>query len=62
MKDNFRVRLEKYLSSMMQAKYMLAAGLLRASDYAAIDRLLSFKYGVSINNLYRGVDRLYEEV
>jgi len=41
---------------------MLAAGLLRASDYEVVDRLMSFKYGVSMNNLYRGVDRLYEEV
>lgn len=62
MTKEYRARLEKYLSSMMQAKQMLSQGIINPDDYVKIDTILAAKYGFESCNLYRGVDLIYSEV
>ena len=59
MSDAYRVRLESYLASMLQAKRMLAMGIFTPEDYAKIDTIIAKKYGISSCSLYRGIDLLY---
>ncbi len=59
MSKDYRARLESYLASMLQAKRMLAMGILTPEDYAKIDTIIAKKYGISSCSLYRGIDLLY---
>ena len=59
MNDAYRAKLESYLASMLQAKRMLAMGILTPEDYAKIDTIISDKYGISSCSLYRGIDLIY---
>ena len=59
MSDAYRAKLESYLASMLQAKRMLAMGILTPEDYAKIDTIIAKKYGISSCSLYRGIDLLY---
>ena len=61
MSEEYRARLEQYLSSMIQAKQMLAEGIISLEDYTKIDTILAQKYGLESCNLYRGIDLLYAE-
>jgi len=58
--EAYRAKLEAYLASMLQAKRMLAMGVLTPDDYARIDTIIAEKYGVSSCSLYRGIDLLFE--
>lgn len=60
MSEAYRAKLEAYLASMLQAKRMLAMGVLTPDDYARIDTIIAEKYGVSSCSLYRGIDLLFE--
>ena len=62
MNKEYRTRLERYLSSMIQAKQMLSKGIITPEDYAKIDTIIARKYGLESCNLYRGIDLLYKEV
>ena len=62
MTDDYRSRLEQYLSSMIQAKQMLSQGIISPQDYAGIDTIIAEKYGLESCNLYRGINLLYDEV
>ena len=59
MSNAYRIRLESYLASMLQAKKMLSAGILSSEDYAKIDTIIAKKYGISSCSLYRGINLLY---
>ena len=59
MRKDYRAKLEDYLASMLQAKRMLAMGILTPEDYAKIDTIIAKKYGISSCSLYRGIDLLY---
>ena len=59
MSETYRARLEDYLASMLQAKRMLAMGILTPEDYVKIDTIIAKKYGISSCSLYRGIDLLY---
>ena len=61
MNTGYRKRLEHYISSMMQAKHMLTAGILTPSDYTKIDTMIAEKYGLSSCNIYRGIDLIYKD-
>jgi len=54
MNDRYRVNLESYLASMLQAKKMLSQGILTPVDYARVDVIIADKYGIPSNSLYRG--------
>ncbi len=56
----YRANLECYLASMLQAKRMLAKGILTSADYADVETVIAEKYGVPKNSLYRGNDLLYD--
>ena len=60
MSEAYRAKLEAYLASMLQAKRMLAMGVLTPDDYARIDTMIAEKYDVSSCSLYRGIDLLFE--
>ena len=60
MNDNYRNRLESYLASMLQAKQMMSMGILTSDDYAAIDTIMTEKYGISSCSLYYGIDLIYD--
>lgn len=60
MNDAYRAKLERYLSSMLQAKRMLTMGILTSDDYAQIDTMMAKKYGISSCSLYRGIDLIYD--
>lgn len=60
MSNAYRVRLESYLASMLQAKQMMSMGILTSDDYAAIDTIMTEKYGISSCSLYRGIDLIYD--
>ena len=60
MSNAYRAKLEAYLASMLQAKRMLAMGVLTPADYARIDTIIAETYGVSPCSLYRGIDLLFE--
>ena len=60
MSEAYRAKLEAYLASMLQAKRMLAMGVLTPDDYARIDTIIAEKYGVSSCSLYRGIDLIYD--
>ena len=60
MSNAYRVRLESYLASMLQAKQMMSMGILTSDDYAAIDTIMNEKYGISSCSLYRGIDLIYD--
>lgn len=62
MTEEYRTRLELYLSSMMQAKQMLSQDIITQEDYVKIDTIIAAKYGLESCNLYRGIDLLYKEV
>lgn len=62
MTDSYRTRLEQYLSSMLQAKRMLTAGIITTEDYVNIDTIIAEKYGLRSCNIYRGIDLLYSEI
>jgi len=62
MTDEYRSRLEQYLTSMLHARQMLAQGIISVEDYAKIDTIIAAKYGLESCNLYRGIDLLYKEV
>ena len=59
MSEAYRAKLESYLASMLQAKQMLALGILSPEDYAKIDTIIAKKYGISSCSLFRGIDLLY---
>ena len=59
MRKDYRAKLEDYLASMLQAKRMLAMGILTPEDYAKIDTIIAKKYGIYSCSLYRGIDLLY---
>lgn len=61
MTEDYRTRLEKYLSSMLQAKIMLDRSIISKEDYSVIDTMLSKKYGLESCNIYRGIDLIYDE-
>jgi len=54
MDDRYRVNLESYLASMLQAKRMLAKGIITSADFARVDAIIAEKYGIPENSLYRG--------
>ena len=60
MNDAYRLKLENYLASMLQAKRMLTMGILTSDDYAQIDTMMAKKYGISSCSLYRGIDLIYD--
>ena len=60
MNDAYRLKLENYLASMLQAKRMLSMGILTSDDYAQIDTMMAKKYGISSCSLYRGIDLIYD--
>ena len=60
MSNAYRVRLESYLASMLQAKQMMSMGILTSDDYAAIDTIMTEKYGISSCSLYCGIDLIYD--
>ena len=62
MSEAYRVRLESYLASMLQAKNLLEAGILTAENYAVIDTILANKYGISSCSIYRGIDLLFASI
>lgn len=53
MMPDYRSRLERYLSAMLQAKRMLSMGILTPEDYAKIDTRMAKKYGISSCSIYR---------
>lgn len=53
MNKDYRCRLESYLASMLQAKRMLAMGIITPEDYANIDTIIAKKYGISSCSIYR---------
>lgn len=53
MNEAYRAKLASYLASMLQAKRMLAMGILTLEDYAKIDTIIAKKYGISSCSLYR---------
>lgn len=57
--EAYRSKLEAYLAAMIQAKRMLAMGILTPEDYDTIDTIIAKKYGISSCSLYRGVDLIY---
>lgn len=59
MRAAYRSRLERYLSSMLQAKRMLMTGIMTLEDYSIIDTMLAEKYEISSCSLYRGIDLIY---
>lgn len=59
MNEAYRSKLEAYLAAMIQAKRMLAMGILTPEDYDTIDTIIAKKYGISSCSLYRGVDLIY---
>ena len=61
MTPDYRKRLEQYISSMMQAKFMLISGAISSSDYTEIDTMIAEKYGLSSCNIYRGIDLIYKD-
>ena len=61
MAEEYRTRLEQYLSSMIQAKQMLTSGIISEEDYAKIDTIIAKKYSLESCNLYRGINLLYKE-
>ena len=58
--DSYRVKLESYLASMLQAKKMQDLGILTSKDYISIDTIIADKYGVSSYSIYRGIDLIYD--
>lgn len=60
MTDAYRAKLEAYLASMLQAKRMLAMGIISAEDYAKIDTIMAKKHDLSSCSLYRGIDLIYD--
>ena len=60
MSNAYRMRLESYLSSMLQAKRMLSMGIITPEDYTDIDTIMNEKYGISSCSLYRGIDLIYD--
>ena len=60
MNDAYRLKLENYLASMLQAKRMLTMGILTPDDYIQIDTMMAKKYGISSCSLYRGIDLIYD--
>lgn len=61
MNAGYRKKLEQYVSSMMQAKFMLISGAISSSDYTKIDTIIAEKYGLSSCNIYRGIDLIYKD-
>ena len=61
MSEEYRQRLEQYLSSMAQAKSMLERGIITDEDYRKTEALMAEKYGLKSRNIYRGIDLLYKE-
>lgn len=59
MNDAYRAKLESYLSAMVQAKRMLAMGILTLEDFVKIDTIIAEKYGISTRSVYRGIDLIY---
>ena len=59
MTNEYRAKMEAYLSSMAQFKKMLSMGILTPDDYAIINTIIAKKYGISLCSLYRGIDLLY---
>jgi hypothetical protein len=53
-KNEYRVNLEHYLASMLQAKKMLSQGILTPADFARVDVIMADKYAIPENSLYRG--------
>ena len=62
MTENYRIRLEQYLMSLIQIKQWRDDELVSSKEYAKIDTILTEKYGLSSCNIYRGIDLLYGEV
>lgn len=54
MDDRYRANLESYLASMLQAKRMLAKGIITLADFARVDTIIAEKYGIASKSLYRG--------
>ena len=61
MTPDYRKRLEQYISSMIQAKFMLIYGSISYLDYIEIDTMIAEKYGLSSCNIYRGIDLIYKD-
>ena len=61
LKPEYRLRLEQYLSSMMQFKIMRSKGILTDADYGKIEAVIARKYRLENRNIYRGVDLLCDE-
>ncbi len=59
MDDRYRANLESYLASVMQAKRMLAKGIITLADFARVDAIMAEKYRIPKNSLYRGIDLLF---
>ena len=53
MDERYRANLESYLASMLQAKRMLAKGIITPGDFARVDAIMAEKYGIPENSLYR---------
>ena len=62
MADDYRLRLERYLSSLIPVKKWREEGFISPEEYAEMDTILAEKYGVSSCNIYHGIDLLYAEV
>lgn len=59
MSNTYGARLESYPASMLQSKQMMSIGILTSDDYAAIDTIMTKKYGISSCSLYCGIDLIY---
>lgn len=59
MTNEYRAKIEGYLSSMAQFKKMLSMGILTPEDYAIIDTIVAERNGISLCSLYRGIDLIY---
>lgn len=53
MDNRYRANLEHYLAAMIQAKKMLAKGILTPADFARVDVIMADKYAIPTNSLYR---------
>ena len=62
MNEDFRTRLEAYISSMIQAKHLLVQGVISNCDYTKIDTIMAKKYGIDSCNIYQGIDLIYERI
>jgi len=55
MTTDFFHRLASYKAAMSLAKSMLHQGIISAKDYAEIDTIMTKKYGLSLDSIFRTI-------